>query len=124
MDHRQIVRMLACMRIAIGATLVLAPRRGGDLWIGKESRNTGAKLAIRSAGVRDLALGLGSYQALAEGTPVRPWVLACMVSDATDCVATTLALRKVGLRRSLPLVVAAAASSVYFATIAEQVDPA
>jgi hypothetical protein len=47
-----------------------------------------------------------------------------MVSDATDCVATTLALRKVGLRRTLPLIAAAAASSIYFATVAEQVDPA
>jgi hypothetical protein len=124
MDHRQIVRMLACARMAVGVTLLVAPARGGSLWIGPWSRDRAAKMVIRSAAARDLALGMGTYQALAEGSPVRPWVLAGVISDGVDAVATIAAIRQVGARRALPVIVAAAASAAYAASVADQLDPA
>jgi hypothetical protein len=122
MDHRQIVRMLACARMAIGVVLVAAPRRGGGRWVGDQSDTAAAKVMIRAVGARDMALGLGTYHALATGEPVRPWVLGGLIGDLTDAVATTLALRQLGLRRSVPVVLVAAASAAYATSVADQID--
>jgi len=117
MDHRQLLRSLNAGRIAVGAALVLTPGTSGSRWIGPEAYNPATKVAIRAMGARDLALGLGTMHALAEGAPVRSWALAGALSDIVDATAGLLAVRKLGFRRALPFVAiaAAAAASSYVA---------
>ena len=123
MDHRQIVRTIACARIAIGASLLVSPGRVGGQWIGPASQRPATKAAIRGLAVRDLALGVGTFQALAEGTPVRPWALAGAVSDLVDAAAVTIAVRDIGLRRAIPAIAVALGFGVYAASVADQLDP-
>lgn len=89
--------MLASNRIAIGTTLVLAPRLAGRTWVGIDSELAGAQVFARALGARDVALGAGMYRALEAGGPVRPWAQGATLADGVDFVATLLA------RDALPL---------------------
>ena len=122
MDHRQIVRVLACARIAVGATLLAAPRRAGGRWIGPVTEDGAARLAVRALAARDLAIGIGTLRALSGEEPARPWALAGAASDLVDAAATVLALRQVGLRRALPTIVVALGAGAYTISIADQID--
>jgi hypothetical protein len=121
-DHRQIVRMLACARIAIGATLLAAPRRAGGRWIGPAADDAAARLAVRALAARDLAIGVGTLRALTGEEPARPWAVAGAASDLVDAAATIVAVRQVGLRRALPAIVIALGAGIYTLSIAEQID--
>ena len=107
LDHRQVARVIAATRIVVGAGLVVAPRFIGRRWIGDDADSAGTRLFIRTMGVRDLALAVGTMRALNNGEPARDWVVACAASDATDVAATILALPRIGLRRGLPSAVTA-----------------
>ncbi len=122
MDHRQLLRALACGRVVVGATLLIAPARAGGRWLGPVTRQRGAAVAIRALAVRDLAIGAGTLDALANGTPVRPWALAGAAGDLVDAAATLAALRQVGIRRGLPVVAVALIAGAYSLSAADQVD--
>ena len=122
-DHRQIVRALACARIAVGATLLAAPRRAGGRWIGPAADDGATRLAVRALAARDLAIGVGTLRALSGEEPARPWALAGAASDLVDAAATVLALRRVGLRRAVPAVVIALGAGAYTLSIADRIDP-
>jgi hypothetical protein len=122
MDYRQLMRMLAAGRIAVGSTLVLLPGVAGSQWIGDAARGRDVKVVIRAMGVRDLALGAGTLQALDGGEPVRSWVLMSALSDLVDFGATAVAMRRIGLRRALPVMVIAAVSAGLGALASEQLD--
>src|SRR5918992_41210 len=96
MEPRDLAIAQARGRIAVGAAFLVAPSLAGRLWVGGEARRPGAKVLGRAFGARDLALGLGIVIGLDRGTPVRGWLEASALADATDFVATVLA------RRSLP----------------------
>ena len=122
MDERQIARFLAYGRIVIGTALVIAPGRAGDRWFGPSAYDPTVKVAIRALGVRDAALGIGAAQALADGTPVGPWVRAGMLSDVVDCVSTVIALKAIGPRRAIPAAIIAGSAAVIGARIATNID--
>ena len=76
-------------RILVGLTLLARPELGTNAWIGR--RNAGkpaAKVLSRALGVRDLAIGAGALRALSGGGNPRPWLVAGLLADATDVVAT------------------------------------
>ena len=102
MDELQIARWLAAGRVAMGAALLIAPGFAGGRWIGEAARQPTVKVAIRALGVRDLVLGLGTFRSIDRGEPVAPWIQAGMVSDGVDCIATTLAIRQLPWRASVP----------------------
>jgi hypothetical protein len=79
-------------------------------------------VAARAFGVRDLALGLGTLQALDGAAPARPWVSLGMVCDLADLVATALAFRAIGARRALPVMAVAGAATAIGYLAREQVD--
>lgn len=87
-----LARLLGITRIAIGATLVVAPGVT-SAWIGPVARRPGVGLITRAAGVRDLILGVRLVQALDQGTPVRRLLVDGTVADAVDLGAVVLAWR-------------------------------
>lgn len=122
MDHRQIVRVLACGRLAIGVALLAAPGTVGRRWLGSVADDRRARLAIRGLGARDLALAVGTLQALDQGTPVRPWAAMAAVGDASDAVGAVLAWPALGTRRTLFTVLTAGPAAVLGAVATPETD--
>ena len=95
MDRRQarrLVQGLAWGRIAFGGCLAAFPATAGGALVGsEESRRTGSKAFARGLGARDVALGAGALLALRHDAPVRGWVEAGGLADATDVVSVVLA---------------------------------
>jgi len=122
MDDRQLARSVALSRIGIGIALLLAPARAGERWIGPTAHDPAAKMMIRGVGIRDVALGAGTYQALANGDSVRPWLQAGVASDAVDAVAAVLGFRRIGALRALPAIATAAGAAVIGARLSSAID--
>lgn len=122
LDYRTLTRFLATARVAIGAALVVAPRRTGAGWAGPAADDGAVAALTRGLGIRDLVLGAGALRALDAGDPVRPWVLAGIVSDTVDAAAAVLALRSIGMRRTLPVMAVAAGAAAAGAAAAGRVD--
>ena len=89
---RKLAHGFAWGRIAIGGCLAALPGVGGAACVGREeSRRTGSKFFARGLGARDVALGAGALLALRHDAPVRGWVEAGGLADATDVVSVVLA---------------------------------
>ena len=123
MEARDLALLNARGRMAIGASLVLAPRLIGPMWIGDGADRPVVKLMSRALGARDLALGLGVAVALDRGAPVRGWLEGAALADGMDLFATLLAGDSIpqGKRRRVALV--AGVSLVGCAMVARALDP-
>jgi hypothetical protein len=77
---------MAVVRLGIGAIGVLAPGRlAWRLFLPDGRADEATALALRAAGARDLALGLGTVFASRRGpAPLRGWVLASALADCCD----------------------------------------
>jgi hypothetical protein len=90
---------LAVGRLAIGAALVAKPQsQVGTGWIGEDAKRPTAAVAFRAVGARDMALALGTLATRRNGGPLKPWLLAATLADATDLAATFAAGRAVPAR--------------------------
>jgi hypothetical protein len=121
-DHRQIARILAVARVAIGAVLLATPGPSGRRWLGDIARNPGAKVALRGMGARDMALGLGTLRALDRGEPVADWVRLSAVGDLSDAASGLLAARHLGGLRTFGTVASAGAAAAVGFVIGGKVD--
>ena len=82
-------RLVAAGRIGFGVALIAAPERLTGSWLGRDAGRAGTRVVSRGLGARDVALGAGAL-----GVPesqLRPWVLAAIVADTADLVATVTA---------------------------------
>lgn len=121
MDEHDQVRANAIGRAVVGAGLVGAPGLAGRLWLGSDAETTGAKVALRALGIRDVALGAGLLMAIEKREPARNWVAAAAAADAIDAAATLIAWGRLP-RAGRALVLALAASStVQMALLARRV---
>jgi hypothetical protein len=70
---------------------------------GTESPTGAALLLMRTIGIRDLVLGLGTVSASRSNdqSDARRWLKATLASDALDTVVSLAALRSIGRRDSL-----------------------
>jgi hypothetical protein len=84
---------MALARIAIGAGLMALPGTLLRPWLGPVAATPGAKWLARAAGGRDVALGVGLLLAARHDAPVRGWLEAGTLADATDAAASLLAVR-------------------------------
>ena len=122
MDHRQVIRTIAAGRVVIGTALLLAPGLGGRWWIGPTAGDRGVKVVIRALAVRDLAIGVGTLQALAEGQPVRGWARAGGAGDLVDAAGSLLATRRIGAGRALAVTAVGAVAGLASLVAAEHID--
>ena len=84
---------MGALRLVVGLGLLVAPRfmaSGSD---------PSLALLIRTVGIRDAVLGLGSV--LAEPGQARLWAMMTLASDTLDVIAGTAAIPAVGLRGGL-----------------------
>jgi uncharacterized membrane protein len=108
--------------VVVGVALVAIPGTSAGTWIGPVAKDPAVKVMVRAMGARDLAIGLGTLHALREGTAARTWSLAGAASDLVDAAATILAIRRLGLRRALPLVVVATTAGLACYVASEHVN--
>jgi len=114
---------LAANRILFGLGFLAAPERASKSWIGPVAGEAGARVMVRAAGARDLALGTGALVALRSGRgDARAWFLAQAVSDGSDLLATWVARRDLGPARTAYAVLVAGASTAIAAAYAARGD--
>ena len=97
------------LRTAVGAALIAAP--GPFLRLSRREQPTGASvLLLRTIGIRDLVLGLGTVAAARseQAGDVRRWTTVTLASDSLDVLASVLSMRSIGKLNS----VAAAATAL------------
>lgn len=98
------VRMgsMGWLRTTVGVALVAAP--GAPMRLAGTQSPTGtALLLMRTIGIRDLVLGLGTVRAAqsADQSDANRWMKATLASDVLDTVVSLAAMRSIGRRDSL-----------------------
>jgi hypothetical protein len=87
MQERDLTRNLAFGRIAVGASALLTTRLFGLVFAGREAaEDPVTRMAGRLFGVRDLALGVLTMEAIDQGQPVKRLLQAGIACDAADFV--------------------------------------
>jgi len=85
------------LRTSVGVALLAAP--AAPLRMGGGGEPTGAALLLmRTIGVRDLVLGLGTLTADRADDGSARWLGATLASDALDVLVGVLAVRSIGRR--------------------------
>jgi len=86
LDASRVACAMAAVRLGIGAIGVLAPGRlAWRLFLHGGRPDEGTALALRAAGARDLALGLGTvFASRRRLAPLRGWLLASALADCCD----------------------------------------
>jgi hypothetical protein len=90
------------LRAAVGVALVVAP--GPFLRLSGGEEPTGAAvLLLRTIGIRDLVLGLGTVAAAGSGEvrDSRRWASVTCASDSLDVVASIASMRSIGKANSV-----------------------
>jgi len=105
--------VMGWLRLGVGVVLIAVP--GPFLRMTDEERATGTSvLLLRTIGIRDLAIGLGTVRAARRGDPaeLRAWTQAGLTSDAIDVVASVASGRAIGAAEALGAASAALAFAV------------
>ena len=98
------------LRAAVGVALIAAP--GVPMRLsGREEPTAAGLLLMRTIGIRDLVLGLGSVAAATSNNTgdVRRWGTAVLASDSIDAAVSLASLRSIGKRDSCAAAVLALA---------------
>jgi len=112
-DPALVARALNLGRLGVGAALVLAPGRVAPLWVGRDGTRAGTRTIAVALGARDLALGIGTLQALAAGgDAATPWLRTALLADGADCLATLRARRELPSLGALLVAAMAAGATV------------
>ncbi|MGX9790079.1 hypothetical protein [Mycobacterium sp. MMS18-G62] len=78
------LRMYAIGRLLFGVAALAAPALSGRTLAGPGGELPDAQAFLRGMGGREIGLGLGLLAAIRSGGPVRPWLLAGVLSDGGD----------------------------------------
>src|ERR671925_2416126 len=124
MEARDLAVGLAGGRIAIGVVSLLAPGVVGRAMMGPDGDSGAARLILRVAGARDLALGIGVLAALDRNVSVRGWLRASAVVDGLDAAGSLLARRQLRPTVFPAAAGAATAGALLSGWLAGQLDPA
>lgn len=85
-DPRRVATFLGRGRAGIGLAMILAPGSSGRSWIGPAGATPGARMFVRVAGIRDVALGLGTAIAAGQRRGGADWLSMCALCDAGDAL--------------------------------------
>lgn len=87
MTARRILAATAVGRLLVGLALLLIPKQVAPRWLGHGAATPESAAFVMAVGGRDIAYAIGSLRAAREGDP-RPWLVAGLLVDGTDAVAT------------------------------------
>jgi len=92
---------MGLLRGAVGISLIAAP--GMPTRLARRTEPTAAEvLLMRTIGIRDVVLGLGTVAAVRSGDvgDIRRWLAAGLASDSLDVAASVASMRAIGKRDS------------------------
>ncbi len=92
MEPATLARGLGAARAALGAAMLVTPATLTRVWVGRDAKLPATRVVTMALGAREVAIGLGTVQAVGSGADVRPWLQAGAFSDAVDA-AMTVAVR-------------------------------
>lgn len=106
---QSLVALVALGRTGAGITAFAQPEGVARLAGADRGTASRAGVFVRLFAARELALGLGTLNAIRAGRDVRPWVIASALGDAGDAVAFAIATRSrtVGAVRGLAIAASA-----------------
>src|SRR5713226_3292401 len=107
-DRRRLAVVLARARVGVGAGLLVSAGLSARVALGRSNRE--GRVALRLAGARDLALGVGALTSVKERTQDAEWVSMGALVDGLDAM-VLLATPQLPLRARV-VGVAAAATAV------------
>lgn len=88
MDPATLARGLGAGRAALGVALLVTPTLPTRVWVGRDAKRPAARLTTMALGAREVAIGLGTAQAVARGADARSWLQAGAFCDAVDAAMT------------------------------------
>jgi hypothetical protein len=122
MDELDFARRTAWARIVFGTAFVLAPAKISKAWMGHDVDSVYTRMAGRSLGARDLAIGIGLLSALNRGAPVGGWLQAGALSDGVDAFSALVGVKRLSTARSLFFLGTAGASAYLGLKAANSLD--
>ena len=117
-----VARLLAWGRMLLGVFALVAPRRFERMWVGDAMEGTPSHMATRGLGGRDVAIGIGILKSMEKGGPVRGWLEAGAVADASDALGTLGAWGELPKWKSALFLVVEAGSAYVGMKTAETID--
>ncbi len=112
MSPRDVARVLAGGRIAIGAGLLAVPRISLAMWIGRDAADRAVAPVGRALGIREVVLGAMLLHTLDRPQVGARWLRALAACDGVDLLATIAARRALpAYRRPLIAALAGAAAA-------------
>jgi hypothetical protein len=91
MEERRMARNIAIGRIAVGASALLTSKLFALVFAGREgAEDRLARIAGRLFGIREIAIGLATINAIDRKEPVKRLVQLGMMCDVTDFVVVVL----------------------------------
>jgi hypothetical protein len=111
MTARSLAGLQAIGRLALGGGMAVAPGVFAGAWVGGAADKREGRVLSVGLGARDVAIALGTLQALQGRRGAAAWLRAGLIADAADLVAT-LRARDDLPPLAVPAVAAIAAGSV------------
>ncbi|HVL50377.1 MAG TPA: hypothetical protein VM754_02590 [Actinomycetota bacterium] len=98
---RMLAYAVAAARVGIGTAAILTPGLAMRIWLGADPHSSKVKAMAMAIGARDIALGVGTLQALGDGRNPAVWLKVGALADAADGLGTLRALRRTSSPRIL-----------------------
>ena len=121
MKDRDLLRRLSFMRLAIGISLLAAPRLAVKVWTGENDGSSALVLAARGLGAREVALAAGTLAAMENGG-ARRWVEAAVIADTADALSVLGRLPGMAPINRLGQLVGAGGAALLGIKIASSID--
>ncbi|MGH3451595.1 MAG: hypothetical protein ACRDQW_12900 [Haloechinothrix sp.] len=115
---RRAATLWGLLRVGLGVTAVLAPKKSAAVWTGEVHPEEAGAVLGRALGGRDASLGAGMVASAAGGHAMRPWILAGGGADAMDALATLAAWDHLPRGRRELVLVASAGSALFAGALA------
>lgn len=127
-DQVLTVERLALGRVKVGTVMLAAPRAVPTALGVDSATSARVSWAVQMLGAREVALGLGTWIAVRRGDDraSRLWIMAGLVSDATDALVVGSAVIRGRVSKGAGagvVAIATTASAVQLAALSEPLDP-
>lgn len=115
---RSLAVAVLTLRVVYGVALVARPERLSRRWLGPDSANAPTQVPLRGLGAREIVVHGAALMAARRGDPLRGYLVASVVGDLSDIVATLAGRRELPDGAAVATVVVAGGSALLTAAVA------